>query len=77
MESFHWELPAVEPSELELLRLEFVLPGEALKQDKALRAVKEAIRKLAAAVHVETLTTPPLCQVKVMHGILVAILGVP
>ena len=70
------EPPRPSPSDLELLRVEMVLPP-ALQQAKAEKAARAGLRQIATAL---TLPEPPphqLRQIVVQHGIISGILGVP
>ena len=70
------ELPALPPSPLELLRVEFPL-APATKQQAAERALRSAVRK---TIQTNGLAEPPtlqLRQVQVAHGAVYGILAVP
>ena len=69
-------LPAPRPSDVELLRLEYVLPP-GLKQQTAERAARRALQLVAKALHLPEPPPHQLRQVQVVHGAVVALLGVP
>ena len=69
-------LPEPSPSELELLRLELVLPP-ATRQQAAERAARSALNKLASVMQLPSPPPHQLRQLQVMHGGVVGILGVP
>jgi hypothetical protein len=69
-------LPEPDRSELELLRLEYVLPP-AVRQQAAEKGARAALRKVAAAMELPDPPPHQLRQVQVAHGMLTAILGVP
>jgi hypothetical protein len=69
-------LPDVVPSELELLRLELVLPP-ATRRPSAEQMARAGLRKIADMLHMQAPLPQHLKQVQVVHGGLVAILAVP
>lgn len=68
--------PALPPSELELLRLEYVLPP-ATKAAAAERALRATVRKVASIVVPGELSPVQLRQVQEAHGVAYALMGVP
>lgn len=74
--SLRGELPAMPASELELLRLEYILPPTTRQRD-AERATRAALRKVASSMGLPEPPLHQLRQVQVQHGGLLAILGVP
>ena len=68
--------PAMPAPELELLRLELVLPA-ATKSDAGERALRATIRKVAAAAQLGETTMLQLRQVQAAHGAVYALMGVP
>ena len=69
-------LPKPAPPDVELLRLEYVL-SPAIKQQAAERATRKALLQVAKAMNLPEPPPHQLRQVQVMHGALVALLGVP
>ena len=76
MRPLRGELPAPPPSELELLRMEYGLPP-TMRQRDAEQAARAALRKVAIAMGLPEPPRGQLRQVQVVHGGLLAILGVP
>ena len=68
--------PPLPPSELELLRLEYVL-APATKAAGAERALQGALRRVASLVGLSAPNGVQLCQVQVAHGVVYAVLGSP
>ena len=68
--------PAPEPSDLELLRVEYLLPP-ATRTQQAERSLRAALRKMSEAVGCPMPAAPQLSQVQVEHGGIVCILAVP
>ena len=69
-------LPDPEPSELELLRVEFLVPP-ATSVRNAQRDLTTALRKVAEAVQLPSSPPHQLRQVQLAHGAAYALLGVP
>lgn len=70
------ELPPVEPSELELMHLEYQLPP-ATKQENAVRLMRAAVRRLAEKMKLDLPVQPQLRNIQAMQGLVTAIMGVP
>jgi hypothetical protein len=70
------QLPKVASSEIELLRVEYVLPP-AVRQQAAERAARKALRAVAEVMQLPEPPPQQLRQVQIVHGALVALLGVP
>ena len=68
--------PAMPAPELELMRLELVLPS-ATKSEAGERLLRAAIRKVAAAAQLGETTLLQLRQVQAAHGAVYALMGVP
>ena len=68
--------PAREPSGLEVLRVEYLLPP-ATKASAAERTMKAAIRKVAEAMGCSPPAPPQFSMVQTEHGGVVCLLGVP
>ena len=68
--------PKPPPSELELLRLEMILPP-ALQQTTAERAARGGLRQIAMALNLPEPPPHQLRQIVVQHGVVSGILGVP
>jgi hypothetical protein len=69
-------LPPIPVEDIELLRLEYVLPP-ATKSAAGERALRAAVRTAAAAVGQPAPHPAQLRQVQVAHGVVYALLGVP
>ena len=69
-------LPPPPTEDLELLRLEYILPP-ATRAAGAERALRQAVRKLAGAMGQLEPAATQLRQVQVAHGAVFALLGVP
>ena len=67
--------PASEPSAMELLRVEYLLPP-ATRSQQAERSLRSALRKVAEAVGCTPPAAPQLSQVQVEHGGVVCIFAV-
>ena len=68
-------LPQPGPLDVELLRLEYLLPP-ALKQQAAERSTRKALLTVAAKMNLPEPPPHQLRQVQTVHGALVALLGV-
>lgn len=68
--------PKPSPSNLELLRMEMILPP-ALQQSKAEQAARRGLRQLATALQLPEPPPHQLRQLQVQHGLISGILGVP
>ena len=69
-------LPKPGPPDVELLRLEYVLPP-ALRQQAAERATRKALQQVATKLNLPEPPPHQLRQIQTVHGALVALLGVP
>ena len=70
------KIDLLEPSELELMHLEYHLPP-ATKQENAVRLMRAAVRRLAEKVKLDLPVQPQLRNVQAMQGLVTAIMGVP
>jgi hypothetical protein len=69
-------LPDVPVEDVELLRLEYLLPP-ATKQQAAERALRAGVRKVAEAMELPSPAPAQLRQIQVTHGSVLALLSVP